>query len=384
MTRPLRVVHVTFDVDARRRAADVLLADRDTLVETAIALRHSDVDPHVIAAAHEDWITQRDGVPFEFLNDQGAMPVNLGAGVRLPRRPNRIIWRIAALAPELVHVHGLHHPLAVRQLADAIAPVPVLAQDHGNRPPVGWRRHAHRWAYRSLRGAAFTSREQASTFVEARTLSATLPIFEVLGGSSRFTPGSQTQARSATGLHGDPCVLWTGRLDANKDPLTMLSAFEHAVIDLPNARLWCCYGDAPLLAEIRSRIEQSPALRSRVTLLGTQPRDAMEMLFRAADFYLQTSWREASGFSLIEAMACGVTPIVTDIPASRRIVGATGSLTPCGDAAAMGRALADLAHSDRVGQRQHVRAEFEARLSFEAIARELRFAYDAIVSQPAT
>jgi len=38
VSRRLRVVQVTFDVDAKRRAPEGLLADRDTLVETAIGL----------------------------------------------------------------------------------------------------------------------------------------------------------------------------------------------------------------------------------------------------------------------------------------------------------------------------------------------------------
>src|SRR4051812_5340136 len=135
VSRRLRVVQVTFDVDAGRRAPEALLAERSTLIETAIALEQSGVEPYLVAAAHEDWSTERNGVYFEFLNDQGALPVDVGSGIRLPRRPTRIIRRIGALAPDVVHVHGLHHPMAVRQLAAAIAPVPVLAQDHGNRPP---------------------------------------------------------------------------------------------------------------------------------------------------------------------------------------------------------------------------------------------------------
>jgi glycosyltransferase involved in cell wall biosynthesis len=378
MSRRLRVVQVTFDVDPRRRDAETLLDERHTLSETAGALQREHADVHVVAAAHENRTIVRDDVSFEFLNDQGALPFDVGAGIRLPRRPGRIIQRVAALAPDVVHVHGLHHPLAVRQLADALAPTPVLVQDHGSRPPIGWRRGAHRWAYRSLSGVAFTTREQAAPFVGARTLSSSVPVFEVLGGSTRFTPGDRAVARSATGLYGDPCVVWTGRLDDNKDPLTMLSAFEHALHDLPKARLWCCYGAAPLLERVRARIEQSPALRSSVTLLGTQPRSAMQALFRAADFYVQTSRREASGFSLIEAMACGATPVVTDIPASRRIVGPAGSLTPCGDAAAMGRALVEWASFDRTELRQGARAEFERSSTFEVIARELRSAYDSL------
>ena len=110
VSRPLRVVQVTFDVDARRRAAEMLLAERDTLVETTIALEQSGVEPYVIAAAHEDWSTTRNGIRFEFLNDQNALPADLGAGIHLPRRPNRIIRRIDALAPDVEPVPGLHHP----------------------------------------------------------------------------------------------------------------------------------------------------------------------------------------------------------------------------------------------------------------------------------
>jgi len=62
VSRRLRVVQVTFDVDAKRRAPEGLLADRDTLVETAIALEQSGVEAYVIAAAHEDCSTERNGV----------------------------------------------------------------------------------------------------------------------------------------------------------------------------------------------------------------------------------------------------------------------------------------------------------------------------------
>ena len=157
-------------------------------------------------------------------------------------------------------------------------------------------------------------------------------MFDVLEGSSEFTPGDQAEARRLTGMFGDPCVLWTSRLDANKDPLMMLDAVEQAIPQLPDLRLWCCFGQAPLLREVRARVATSDVLRDRVVLLGARPHDEVERLFRAADFYVQTSHREGSGYSLLEAMSCGTPPIVTDIPATRRIVGDAGSLTPVGDA----------------------------------------------------
>jgi glycosyltransferase involved in cell wall biosynthesis len=181
-------------------------------------------------------------------------------------------------------------------------------------------------------------------------------------------------------MFGDPCLLWTGRLDANKDPLTALGAFELAAPHLPDARLWCCFGDAPLRALVEDRIAASRVLRERVSLVGTRPHDEMELRFRAADLFVQTSHREGSGYSVLEALACGTPPLVTDIPSLRRIVGDAGSLTPVGDAAALAAALIDWAARDRDALRHAARVRFERALTYDAIGRELRAAYETLAA----
>ena len=294
------------------------------------------------------------------------------------RRPARVFDRVASLAPDVVHVQGLAFPRATRPLSRAVPGVPILVQDHGSVVPTGWRASAWRLAHSPIAGVAFTSREQATPWKRAKVLRADLPVFEVLESSSDFTPGDREDARRATGMSGDPCLLWTGRLDANKDPLTMLAAFELAATKLPDARLWCCFGDAPLLAAVQERIAHSAVLRERVVMLGTRPHDELEMRFRAADFFVQTSHREGSGYSLLEAMACGTTPLVTDIPAMRAIVGGAGSLTPVGDASALAEAIVAWAARDRAALRRATRARFDGALTFEAIGRQLRGAYESL------
>lgn len=363
---PLRVAQVSFHADAQRRDGGSLLRAWPTLSAVAAGVARAGVDVTVVQTAHADEAICRDGIDYHFVNDAR-------------RTPRRVIERVALLAPEVVHVHGFHHALAVRTLVGAVRGAPVLVQDHGGAPPRGWRRIAWQWMFRSIGGVAFTAREQATPWIDSGVLPPVVRVFDVLEGSSSFSPGNQSDARRVTGLFGDPCLLWTSRLDANKDPLMMLDAVERVVPQLPDVRLWCCFGDAPLFQTVKTRIAQSEALRDRVVLLGTRPHDEMELFYRAADFYLQTSHREGSGYSLLEAMACGTPPIVTDIPPTRFIVDDAGSLTPVGDAPAMAAALVSWAGRDPSSLRLAARARFDAALTFDVIGRQLRGAYESLV-----
>lgn len=364
-SRRLRVVQVSFHADVERRDGESLLRAWPTLPAVADAAARADVDVSVVQRAHRQETIERCGVPCYFVDEPG-------------RRPTRVVECVAALKPDVVHVQGLTFPRAVRSLSRAVSGVPLLVQDHGTVPPTGWRARAWRWAYRPLAGVAFTSREQATPWKRAKILRADLPVFEVLEGSTDFTPGDRAAARGATNMFGEPCLLWTGRLNANKDPLTMLAAVERAARTLPALRLWCCFGEAPLVDAVKHRIARSAALAERVILLGARPHEEMELRFRAADFYLQTSHREGSGFSLLEALACGATPLVTDIPAARRIVGDAGSLTPIGDSRSLGDAIVAWAGRDQRMLRRAARARFDDVLTFDVIGRQLRGAYETL------
>ena len=364
-SRRVRVVQVSFHLDVERRDGESLLRAWPTLPAVATAVARAEVDVAVVQRAHRQETIECAGVSYHFVDE--------------PRRkPTRVVECVTALKPDVVHVQGLTFPRAVRLLASAVPDVPLLVQDHGTVPPAGWRASAWRWAYRSLAGVAFTASEQATPWKRSKILRADLPVFEVLEGSTDFTPGDREAARAATNMFGEPCLLWTSRLDVNKDPLTMLAAVDQAARTLPGLRLWCCFGDAPLLDVVKKRISLSAALVDRVVLLGPRPHQEMELRFRAADFYLQTSHREGSGFSLLEALACGATPLVTDIPATRQITGAAGSLTPVGDSRSLGDAIVAWAARDQPMLRRAARARFDAALTFDAIGRQLRGAYETL------
>ncbi len=204
-----------------------------------------------------------------------------------------------------------------------------------------------------------------------------MQVFEIPESSSRFAPGDTEHARRATALTGDPAVLWVGRLDANKDPLTVLEALRRVTASLPKIELWCAYGSTGLLPEVRRRVGADPALRARVHLLGDVPHKQVELLMNAADLYVSASHREGSGYALIEALACGLPPVVTDIPSFRALTagGSVGALWPCGDAGELAAGLVKAASRPRQETRAQVRAHFTQELSFEAVGRKLAAAY---------
>jgi glycosyltransferase involved in cell wall biosynthesis len=377
-TRPLRAVHVSFHVDAQRRDPETLLRTWPTLLGVAAAVARAGVEATVVQASSPRQTIERDGVILHFVDDVRGVPLRLPGGLPFVRRPSRLLACVAAASPDVVHVHGLQFPYAMRQLARALPGIPMVVQDHASQAPRGWRRHAWRAALPPLAGVAFSAREQSEPFIAARVLPADVPVFEVLEGSSRFTPGDMDAARRATGLSGDPCLLWTGHLAENKDPLTTLEAFEQAAPRLPDARLWCCYGSAPLFDAVRRRIESSSVLRDRVVLLGPRAHAEMEQHFRAADFFVQTSHREGCSYSTIEALACGTTPLVTALPSFRRLVGDAGFLTPVADAGALAAAIVAWAARDRAELRRAARARFETALAFDIIGQALRLLYERV------
>jgi glycosyltransferase involved in cell wall biosynthesis len=285
------------------------------------------------------------------------------------------------LAPDVLHVHGLGFPRHVLSLS-ALAPgVPIILQDHADQPPRIWRRALWRRGMARAAGLAFCALPQASAFTASGLVHPATQLYEIPESTSRFAPGDRLLARAATGVAGEPAVLWVGHLDANKDPLTVLSGISAAVAALPGLRLYCCFGEAPLLRVVRDRIAADPRLHDRVQLLGRVPHERIELLMRAADLFVLGSHREGSGYSLIEALACGLPPVVTDIQSFRTLTatGAIGMLWPCDDAAALGAALRSIAGRIDHEMRCGVRAHFERELSFDALGRKLGTMYQDVL-----
>src|SRR5262249_51609152 len=151
----------------------------------------------------------------------------------------------------------------------------------------------------------------------------------------------------------------------------VIGAFESALAALPDATLTMIFGTADLIGDVRAAIDRSPTLRDRVRLAGAVAHADMHIFLSAADLFILGSHHAGSGYALMEALACGATPVVTDIPTFRLLTGdgAVGRLWEPGDAHACARAILDA--STRVSDlhRARVRDHFARAFSWPAIGR---------------
>ena len=370
----MRVVQVNVARPRQPLDAEALLSQWPTLHNVAAAVQRAGAEVTVLQAFHADAQIEVDDVRYKFVRE----PLPPGRFAR--NYPWPIMSVVRRLSPDVIHLNGFEFPLHARLLS-GLGP-PVLVQDHGStrqmRFPV-----RRSWGYRRIAGAAFTSAAAGAAFLDGAGLPKRISLFEIPESSTHFTPGDRCEARSRTGMEGDPALLWVGRLDNNKDPLTVLAAAEIALRELPGLQLCCCFSEEPLLPEVRRFLAERPALAAHVHLLGRVPHERVEQLCRAADFFLLGSAQEGSGYALIEAMACGAVPIVSDIAAFRALTGngAVGRLVTRGDPAAFAEAIVALSKADRDRLRASVLRHFEQSLSFDVVGSKLVAAYRSLAGE---
>jgi glycosyltransferase involved in cell wall biosynthesis len=364
---PLHVVQIGFLHDPRGRAPRELLQSWTTLSDVAQAACRGGLRVSVVQTSAHSERLECNGVRYYFGPFGHAAATSRQALADLLRE----------VGPDVLHVHGLDFPREVLSLAQLAPEVPIILQDHASRPPRPWRRWLWRRSIGAAAGVAFCAVDQAQPFAHAGLLRAPTRVYEIPESTSQFAPGDPTEARRLTGVEGDPAVLWVGHLDTNKDPLTVLAGVSAAIRELPQLQLYCCFGAAPLLPQVQQLIASDPGLRQRVTLLGRVPHERVEQLMSAADIFVLGSHREGSGYALIEALACGLPPVVTDIPSFRALTGrgAVGALWPCGDAPALAAALQKVAVHRGAATRAAVRGHFERELSSAALGAKLAAMY---------
>jgi glycosyltransferase involved in cell wall biosynthesis len=231
-------------------------------------------------------------------------------------------------AYDVVHVHGLDLEVlgalaACRRTGRALVVKPSTAGP-------GTKLHVYAdWTAR-LRWTSAWWREIDAWVSISTQVSEDLPrlgvspqrIFSIPNGvdTSLFhplTPDERRAARASVGLDPEAPVLCTvARLTPHKRVDLLLRAFMRLHPDFPDARLWIM-GTGEQEAELR---RQAAEADGAVEILGQVDSGEVARRMQLADVFALVSRWEGLSNALLEAMACGLAPVVTDVSGTREVV----------------------------------------------------------------
>jgi glycosyltransferase involved in cell wall biosynthesis len=158
-------------------------------------------------------------------------------------------------------------------------------------------------------------------------------------------PEGRHARRIEVGLPWDGTLIGhAGRYHPVKNHLGLVRAFARVAHRYPHTTLVMAGRDVEtandqLLGSIREQ-----RLENRVLLLGE--RSDMSRLLPALDLYVSPSHSEAFPVGLLEAMACGLPAVATDVGDSRALVGDAGRIIPAGNDGALSRGMEALVALD--------------------------------------
>jgi glycosyltransferase involved in cell wall biosynthesis len=122
------------------------------------------------------------------------------------------------------------------------------------------------------------------------------------------------------------------------DNATIIRAFGR-LDDAPSAIAISFLSTGPLLAESIALADQliPPSWRGKMVFSGGVSDSAIKDALQSNSYYLSASLSDGASSSLLEAMACGLFPIISDIPANREWITheKNGMLFPAGDDSAL-------------------------------------------------
>ena len=168
---------------------------------------------------------------------------------------------------------------------------------------------------------------------------------------SEFSSGSRLMARRRLGLPSDDfIVLQLGRMVPRKGVDNVIRALA-LMPDGQRARLCIVGGNGadpddgstPEIARLRG-VAEACGVADRVMFVGQRQREALRTWYRAADVFVSTPWYEPFGITPLEAMACAIPVIGSDVGGIRYSVehGVTGFLVPPHDPPALAARLQQL------------------------------------------
>lgn len=270
-------------------------------------------------------------------------------GLRQRRRLDQMLREIQ---PELVHAGPVQRGAF---LASLVGFRPLVTMSWGSDLLIGARGGSGRWVARFTlsRTSVFVCDCQVVREAAERLgmPGQRIVVFPWGVDLQHFSPSEDQGVRSRLGWGEAFVLLSTRSLEPQYGIGELAMGFIRAARVDPRLRL-LVLGRGSLRAEVGAMLAEAGML-DRVHFAGQVGFDRLPAYYHAADLYVSASHSDGSSVSLLEAMACGLPALVSDIPGNREWVdpGVNGWWFRVGDA----ETLADRILAIRKGESSSMR-----------------------------
>ena len=287
---------------------------------------------------------------------------------------------VESFQPDLVHLHSSKAGLAGRLLLRGS--LPTVHQPHAwsffaksgslERATRAWEVFGARWTHVVL--CVSDDERRLGQAAGVRTRYRVLPNGVDLDRLPAPEPDARARARPQLGIGDEPLAVCVGRLHRQKNQAALLDIWPQLREELPTAIL-ALLGDGPDRPELEARGAEG------VRFVGQT--DRVRLWLEAADVVAQPSRWEGMSLSVLEALACARSVVVTDVPGMREVAEGVGAVVPGNDPAALRAAL-----TERLRDRERAdaegaagRARVEERHDLRAQLQGVRDLYDELLAR---
>jgi glycosyltransferase involved in cell wall biosynthesis len=294
------------------------------------------------------------------------LTLEMRKGVADPRGWLRFNRWLKRESPDVVHAH-LPHAVWLARWSRLAAPVRVVVDTLHSSATGTVSRHL---SYRFSDWLADVVTAVSSAVADAHLSAGLASQITVIPNGvdvEEWRPDPEVRATMRHELKLKQEFLWfaAGRLDPVKDYPTLIAAMAQ----LQHSARLVIAGSGPLESELRA-LSKALGIEHRVRFLGFEP--DVRRWMQAADGFVLTSLWEGLPMALLEAAACGLPAVATDVLGTREVVkdGETGWLASGGNAKELAESMSRMMETpaeERRAMGERARQNAIERFSLKAV-----------------
>lgn len=275
---------------------------------------------------------------------------------------------------DVIHAHShLYFSTNLAALKRQFGDTPLAITNHGlySQTAPEWLfelylRTVGRWTFNQA-DLVFCYTEEDKQRVRASNVASTINVVPNGINTDRFTPDGP---KSQLVEHDGPVVLFVGRLVEGKRPQDAVAAIERVHEHYPDAKLYVC-GEGPLRTELETPDTE------QVEFLGHIPYDEMPKVYRCADVLVLPSRAEGLPRTVLEAIASGVTVVMTDLKQVSLLIEGRGYTAPAGDVEAFADGIIRLLETNQSRSTEPIDQD----IAWETTVEETTTALESLLKQ---